>query len=510
MTIPIDDDRRTALGYAMSVPDSRGPGEADVLDEVRASVRDFTQEQRTARLTELGGYPRLSGRQRVEHALLTQQVATEQRVMAAYQTGNIDTIADVPRDMTTGQPLPNLPPAGHGGFVTEPSGDPRVQGYRKSAMLALSRHGKANVLNSASLDRVDAVLRRGDGQGLTARYVAAVADDAYSTAFGKMVADPVQGHLRFSPAEVEAVRQVGYAQEANRIVNASLTTGATGFPLPLTIDPSIVITGAGALNPVREISNVVTVGTHDWLGVTADSVTAGYVQEGVEATDATPTLVGPKISTQQGRAFVTFSIEASQDWDTLSSQLQQLVADGRNTVDATMFLTGSGTNQPSGILNIGALNGLTTSQRVLTLTTATLAAGDSWLLKAGVPARFIASATSAANPTTWDTIFQLVPQGSTTLAQQFADSDRGGNWLGRPKVEWSTMGTGSTTGTKLVIMGDFKTGYKIVDRIGMQAELIPHMLGTNRLPLGVRGLYCYWRTGAGVIAPNALRYLEVK
>jgi HK97 family phage major capsid protein len=72
------------------------------------------------------------------------------------------------------------------------------------------------------------------------------------------------------------------------------------------------------------------------------------------------------------------------------------------------------------------------------------------------------------------------------------------------------MGTGATTGTKLIIGGDFRTGYKIVDRIGMTAELIPHMLGTNRLPLGVRGLYCYWRTGAGVVAVNAFRYLEVK
>jgi HK97 family phage major capsid protein len=68
----------------------------------------------------------------------------------------------------------------------------------------------------------------------------------------------------------------------------------------------------------------------------------------------------------------------------------------------------------------------------------------------------------------------------------------------------------TTTGSKLVIMGDFGTGYKIVDRLGLTAELIPHMLGATRLPLGVRGLYCYWRTGAGVIAPNALRYLEVK
>jgi predicted phage gp36 major capsid-like protein len=76
--------------------------------------------------------------------------------------------------------------------------------------------------------------------------------------------------------------------------------------------------------------------------------------------------------------------------------------------------------------------------------------------------------------------------------------------------EWSTLGAGTATGTKLITMGDFRTGCKIVDRLGMSAELIPHMLGASRLPLGMRGPYCYWRTGPGVFAPNALRYLEVK
>jgi HK97 family phage major capsid protein len=73
------------------------------------------------------------------------------------------------------------------------------------------------------------------------------------------------------------------------------------------------------------------------------------------------------------------------------------------------------------------------------------------------------------------------------------------------------MATGSTTGTKLMIAGDFRTGFKIVDRLGMTAELIPHMFGaSNRLPLGVRGFYVYWRTGSEVTAVNAFRYLEVK
>jgi HK97 family phage major capsid protein len=484
-------------------------------EEIRAALRQqvtielsaFTPEQAATRLSELGEYTRPSARQRVEREILESQVNAATLALAAYQSGD-DRSFDMIRAST---PPGGMPPSGHGGFATAPGGDPRIQAYRKAGMNTIERYTARNVLNAASADRLDRVLRHGDGQGLTARYLAAAGNEHYHTAFAKMIGDPQMGHLRFSPDEVQAVREVGYVQDQHRIMNAALTTGATGFVLPITWDPTITITGTGALNPVRDLADVVTVGTHDWQGVTADSVTAAYVQEGVESTDATPSLVGPKISTQQGRAFVQFTIEASQDWDSLSAQLQKLVADAKNTVDATMFLTGTGTNQPSGILNIGGTNGLTTTQRIQTATVATLAAGDSWLLKAGVPARFIATSTSAAAPATWDTIFQLVPAGSTTLAQQFGDSDRGGNWLGRPKVEWSTMGVGSTTGTKLVIMGDFGTGYKVVDRIGLTAELIPHMVGaTNRLPLGVRGLYCYWRTGAGVIAPNALRYLEVK
>jgi HK97 family phage major capsid protein len=72
------------------------------------------------------------------------------------------------------------------------------------------------------------------------------------------------------------------------------------------------------------------------------------------------------------------------------------------------------------------------------------------------------------------------------------------------------MSTGATTGTRLIIGGDFRQGFKVIDRLGMTAELLPHMLGTNRLPLGVRGLYVYWRTGSGVVATNAFRYLEMK
>jgi HK97 family phage major capsid protein len=399
-------------------------------------------------------------------------------------------------------------PVDRRGWVTAPDADPSLARFRTDAMRMLERHQRTDVLSAARADVIDGVLRRGDPNAITARYTAAVANDAYCSAFGKMIGDPQMGHLRFSKEEVEAVREVTYASNAAEM-RAQLTTGTTGFPLPLTVDASFIMTGAGALNPVRDISNVVTIGTHDWVGVSSDGVTAGYVQEGVEATDATPTIAGPKISTQQGRAFVQFTIESGQDWPALQNELLRLVNDARNVTDATAFLTGNGTNQPYGILGGNATYSLTTSQRQLTSTTAGYVVADPWLLKAALPARFTNDATFAAAPATFDTTFRFVG-GNSTEPYQFSGGDRGGDFLGRPRAEWSTMATGTTTGTKLMIGGNFQVGYKIVDRLGMSAELIPHMLGATRLPLGTRGLYCYWRTGAAVVAQNALRYLEVK
>ena len=82
------------------------------------------------------------------------------------------------------------------------------------------------------------------------------------------------------------------------------------------------------------------------------------------------------------------------------------------------------------------------------------------------------------------------------------------------KRQWASdapAGTATTsTGSEIMIVGDFRTGYTIVDRIGMTMEIIQHLFGpTNRFPTGQRGAYAFLRTGANVVAPNAFRYLAV-
>ena len=68
------------------------------------------------------------------------------------------------------------------------------------------------------------------------------------------------------------------------------------------------------------------------------------------------------------------------------------------------------------------------------------------------------------------------------------------------------MATVTTTGTKFLLPGDFSR-YVIVDRIGLQVELIPHIFGTNHRPTGQRGLYMCFRNGAKLIDANATRAL---
>jgi HK97 family phage major capsid protein len=395
----------------------------------------------------------------------------------------------------------------HGYTRTDDPQDPRLREARDVGLRAIERHD--DVLTAKAADRLDGLVRSRDPDGSAARYLDAVGDPDYNSAFGKMVMDPNHGHLRFTPREVEAVRKVS-AVEAERSMSIS-TGSAGGFAVPFVLDPSILLTSTGALNPIRGLATTTTIsGAREWRGVASDGVTANYVAEGTVVTDASPTLVQPAIITYRWHVFVPITLELFQDWAELQNELIRLASDARDVNDATQFLTGAGTSSPGGILNIGGTGGLTTTQRVQTAVSATYAVGDPWLLKAQVPPRFISTSTYVAAPGIWDKTYRFVAQGSTTEPRQFSDGDRGGDFVGRPKSELSTMVTTTTTGSKVMIAGDF-SGYNVVDRLGVTAEIIPHLFGAaqGNLPTGYRGLFIWGRTGAGVTKPNAFRYLEV-
>jgi HK97 family phage major capsid protein len=192
------------------------------------------------------------------------------------------------------------------------------------------------------------------------------------------------------------------------------------------------------------------------------------------------------------------------------NELGTLLRDARDNLDADKLINGTaGSYEPVGILNIGVTGALSTSQRVLTNKTSTFAYADVWNLKGAVPPRFIDNASIVGRPTTFDVMYQFVGGGSS---QPPLMPIRDGPVVELPQYASSAMASTTTnTGNKLLVVGDFKAGHVIGNRLDTTIELVPHLFGSSRrYPTGQRGLLAIWRAGAAVVNANALRYLEVK
>jgi HK97 family phage major capsid protein len=384
--------------------------------------------------------------------------------------------------------------------------EPHRRQARDDAMRTLERCQHSDVMSERAAVRMEAVVRQ-DPSGLSGRYISAVGDSACNSAFGKLLQYGDSAAMRMTSDEMTAMQRVSQVESERAMMDGIGASG--GFAIPIAIDPTILLTSSGALNPIRQVADVREIATSTLRLVSANTPASGYGAELSEVTDGSPTLVQPIVTAQKGVSFIPFSIEIGQDWNGLQNELLKLLADGRDILDATKFLTGTGTNEPQGIFS-GA-GGLQTAQRIQTATTATTVIGDLYSVRQALNAtRFWANATFVAHPTGWDIFYRYVAQASTTDPLPFTQG-RGGPFLGTPKLEWSTMSSATTvTGSKVAVVGDW-TGYVIADRIGAQIELIPHLFGAaNRYPTGERGFYYFWRTGTAVSKPSAFAYLEVK
>ena len=188
--------------------------------------------------------------------------------------------------------------------------------------------------------------------------------------------------------------------------------------------------------------------------------------------DDTPTLTQPTANVEMARAWVEFSIETGEDWQSLQSEMARLLADGKDTIEATKFLIGAGhgSHEPEGLL-VGA------TATVSTAGTLIYAIGDAYSLVEALPPRFQARGVVVANPTTFNTAYRFVGGAST---EPPILPTREGAFLGRQKYEVSAMtssGTAPTTGGSIVTPGDF-SNFLIADRIGMNVELVTHLFGT--------------------------------
>lgn len=329
----------------------------------------------------------------------------------------------------------------------------------------------------------------------TQEWALATSDPEYERAFYRLLADPVAGHRSFSSAEHQAYRRVVELREMN------IGTGADGghLTMPFQLDPSIVLSSGGSIDPFREVCRRVIISATDtWKGVRSDGVVADWYAEGAEATDDSPTLADVEIGTHRASAFVPLSIELDQDFPRVRAELGVLFADARVQLEAGAFTDGSGTGEPQGI--VGALGA---SQTVDTASAGTYTADDAYEIVEAVPARYRARSRVLTNQSTIHTTRRFTAADEPEIVPATFDT-----WLGRPLHETSTLDDEVTAGNTLAIAGDFDHAV-IVDRTGTSIELVPHLFGANGRPSGQRGMFMHWRVGFDVLVPNALRKLVV-
>ena len=364
---------------------------------------------------------------------------------------------------------------------------------RSQALRAIEADGSA-FPEDRHREEAERVVRSLD-PSVAARIVA-TSSPAYGSAFVKAVAG--REHL-FTDAERMAVQR------------AVSLGGTAGYAVPAPIDTTIIDTGAHSHNPFRQLATVKKITGTYWTGVSSAGVSASWDSEASEVSDDAPTLAQVQIDTHKGAAFVPFSIE-SEDWGSMASDVYTMIATAKDNLEGAAFATGT---TPQGVTT--GLDG--TSSEIAPTTAETFAKADVDKLIAALPARFRRSGRAAmvANMVWYNAIaaFETTVTTGSLISTNPASVAGDFTVRGYAAYESSDMDAvlpdaGATADNFGILFGDFAQGYYIVDRVGLNVELIPHLFHTsNNRPSGQRGFYAHFRTGAKVVNAKAIVMLSI-
>jgi len=252
---------------------------------------------------------------------------------------------------------------------------------------------------------------------------------------------------------------------------------------------------------------VETITGNEWRGVTSAGVTASYDAELTEVSDDTPSIGQPVANVEKAQAFIEYSIEAGEDWAGIQGELAKMLQDAKDRLEATKFVLGAGhgSTEPEGLL--------TGATGTVAAGTAAFAIANLYALEEALDARWQPNAAFLSHRGMYNRIRQFDTAGGAALWLRIADgigNSAGGNTghelLGYPAWQSSAYTNALKAGTKLITLGDFNQ-FLIVDRVGLNVEIVPHLMGASRRPIGSRGLYAYWRNTSKVLVAGAFKTL---
>lgn len=294
------------------------------------------------------------------------------------------------------------------------------------------------------------------------------------------------------------------------LTRALALSDVTGVLVPSFLDPTVILTNDGSINPFRQVCRTETISTNVWTGVTTAGITGGWTgAEASEVDDDAPSFTNPAVTAFMADAFVPISYQGFEDLRGRESEIVRIIADYKDNLEATAHATGSGSNEPTGLVTALDAN---TNVEVATTTSNVFGLVDVYAVYEALPPRYRNDRTTwfAALPIIND-IRQFGTDNYNTQTVQLGARTVPAV-LGHPILESSDMdGTIAVAGTDdILIVGD-PVNYLIADRVGLMVEFIPNLFhtGANR-PSGQRGWMAHWRTGADSINDSGFRLLQAE
>lgn len=291
-----------------------------------------------------------------------------------------------------------------------------------------------------------------------------------------------------------------------------------GYAVPFQLDPTVMLTSAGVINPIRELARVETIVGKEWQGVTSAGTTVARGAEEAVAPESQFTLAQPTVRTNRVQGYTKFSLEIDLSWNALRSEITRMLVDAK-AQEENSFITGNGSGTaPGGI--VGSAD-ITSAQEVVASVEDQFVLADLYALEEALDARWEGNASFLAHKSVYNKIRQFPTDNGGSVAGSmnnlYVESLQAGNprrLLDYPSYRSTAMAKLSTAlgtdNTAFMVFGDFKQ-FLIVDRIGMTVEMVPTVVDpTTGRPTGQRGVYAVWMNNSKILIPEAFRYLVSK
>ena len=295
------------------------------------------------------------------------------------------------------------------------------------------------------------------------------------------------------------------AMEPAEVKTLTVGTNATaGYLAPADFANRIVALN-NEVSPIRSVADVLPIGASDIeIPVETSDFDASWRAEGAARPVSTdPNFALVKVPPHEITANIRVTHELLEDsvFD-IEAYLQRKFAEKFAKGEGTAFISGSGTNRPLGVNNTTAANGpviakiapasgfLPTVEKLLELVHL-------------VPTAYARNGTFAFNRNTLGRIRGLKDSDGQFIFQPGMSGITGApaTILGHPYIECPDMDSFGTTGKRPVVFGDWRQGYLITDRLGINVLRDPFTQATN----GAINFVARKRVGGRVLVADAFR-----